>query len=156
MNYKRPKRRKDKYNPYTLSIENNMYYVSFMDTNKCMQKIEVDKDVFNALDSFELDDVSFMNEAERHYEFSELSESALNNRAVIKPKTVEESFMEKLKKDELDNIISSLTETQRKRMIYYYFENMTFKQIAALEGCAYQTVQKSIEKVKDKIKKILS
>ena len=156
MNYKRPKRRKDKYNPYTLSIENNRYFVSFMDVNKYMQKIEVDKDVFNALDNFELDDVSFMNEAERHYEFSELSESTLNNRAVNKPKTVEESFMENLKKDELDYIISSLTETQRKRMIYYYFENMTFKQIAALEGCAYQTVQKSIEKVKDKIKKILS
>lgn len=155
MDCKRPKRRRDKYNPYTLSIENKKYYVSFKDIKGNIKKTEVDKTVFDAFDSFELEDISFMNEVERHYEFSELSEHKLNMRAVNKPKTVEESFTDNLIIDELNNIFGNLTKIQRKRMIYYFFDKMTFKQIADLEGCAYQTVQKSIEKVKNKIKKIL-
>ena len=54
---KRPKRRKDKYNPYTLSTDNQKYYVSFKDINGNIQKTEVDKSVFDAFDSFELDDI---------------------------------------------------------------------------------------------------
>ena len=42
---KRPKRRKDKYNPYTLSTDNQKYYVSFKDINGNIQKTEVDKSV---------------------------------------------------------------------------------------------------------------
>ena len=49
---KRPKRRKDKYNPYTLSTDNQKYYVSFKDINGNIQKTEVDKSVFDAFDSF--------------------------------------------------------------------------------------------------------
>lgn len=86
---KRPKRRKDKYNPYTLSTDNQKYYVSFKDINGNIQKTEVDKSVFDAFDSFELDDISIMNEAERHYEYLELTEETLNRRAVHKTKTVE-------------------------------------------------------------------
>ena len=74
MDNKRPKRRKDKYNPYTLSTDNKKYYVSFKNVDGKIQKTEVDKAVFEAFDSFELDDISIMNEAERHYEYSELTE----------------------------------------------------------------------------------
>lgn len=38
MDNKRPKRRKDKYNPYTLHTEKEKYYISFTDANNCIQK----------------------------------------------------------------------------------------------------------------------
>lgn len=38
---KRPKRRKDKYNPYTLCSEKGKYYVYFVDVNNRIQMVEV-------------------------------------------------------------------------------------------------------------------
>lgn len=49
MDNKRPKRRKDKYNPYTLLIENQKYYISFKDIHGIIQKTEVKKEVFMLL-----------------------------------------------------------------------------------------------------------
>ena len=43
MDNKRPKRRKDKYNPYTLHTEKGKYYISFTDANNCIQKVLMSK-----------------------------------------------------------------------------------------------------------------
>ncbi len=43
MDNKRPKRRKDKYNPYTLHTEKGKYYISFTDANNCIQKVLISK-----------------------------------------------------------------------------------------------------------------
>lgn len=152
MDSKRPKRRKDKYNPYTISIENKKYYVSFKDINGKIQKSEVDKAVFEAFDSFELDDISIMNEAERHYEYSELTEETLNRRAVHKSKTVEDIILGVFENEMLLKAICELTEVQRKRLLLYYNENLTYEQIAVIEGCTKMPVLRSIKKAEEKIK----
>ena len=38
MDNKRPKRRKDKYNPYTLHTEKGKYYISFTDAKNWFKK----------------------------------------------------------------------------------------------------------------------
>lgn len=43
MDNKRPKRRKDNYNPYTLHTEKEKYYISFTDANNCIQKVLISK-----------------------------------------------------------------------------------------------------------------
>lgn len=118
--------------------------------------MEIQKDIFDALDRFELDDLAYLNEADRHYEQSVLSESSLNMRAVNPQESVEEIVFRDLKNQMLHKTISKLSEKQRKRLVLYYFCDMTYKQIADSEGCKYQTVQKSIEKAKNKIKKFLT
>lgn len=55
---RRPKRRKDKYNPYTLHKGNERYYVSFIDSNNKFQKIEISQKVFESFNKFELEDIS--------------------------------------------------------------------------------------------------
>lgn len=152
MDNKRPKRRKDKYNPYKLSTENHRNYISFKDINGVIQKTEVDKDVFNAFDSFELDDISIMNEVERHYEYSELTEKTLNHRALCKRKSIEDIVIDTLKNEVLSNAIYKLTETQRKRILLYYFKDLTYEQIAEIEGCTKMPVFRSIKKAEEKIK----
>ena len=47
MDNKRPKRRKDKYNPYTLHTEKGKYYISFTDANNCIQKVLISKKIFD-------------------------------------------------------------------------------------------------------------
>ena len=61
MEEKHPKRKKDSANPYTLSIENGIKYVSFEDSEGYIQKIEISSALFSLFDEFELDDVSYMN-----------------------------------------------------------------------------------------------
>ncbi len=152
MDNKRPKRRKDKYNPYTLSTDNKKYYVSFKNVDGKIQKTEVDKAVFEAFDSFELDDISIMNEAERHYEYSELTEETLNRRAVHKEEMIEDIILAVFENEMLLKAICDLTETQRKRLLLYYYEHLTYEQIAKFEGCTKMPVLRSIKKVEEKIK----
>ena len=82
----RPKRRKNKDNPYELfttglGTSQPRYYLAFMDSTGTEQCMEIDKTLFDVFDRFELDDISFMNEVDRHYEQSEQTEQSLNRRA---------------------------------------------------------------------------
>ena len=57
-----PKRKKDKYNPYVLSIENNQYYIAFTDCQGKHQKMEISESLYRAFDDFELEDISHLNQ----------------------------------------------------------------------------------------------
>lgn len=152
-----PKRRKSKDNPYSLNYneENNTYKVSFKDGINIFHEIEVSEKIYEAFDKFELDDISQMHKYERHIEHSEIYENTLNNRAVDKPVSLEQEVENKIMVDELKNAINLLSEVQKRRLKMYYFEDMTLKQIADIEGCSPKNVFKSIEQAKENIKKNL-
>ncbi len=80
MDEKHPKRRKDKYNPYMLYIENGKPYVTFEDGQAVRHTLELDEILYELMNSFELDDLSILNEWDRHIEQSELSEETLERR----------------------------------------------------------------------------
>ena len=156
----RPKRRKDKDNPYEIfsvgiETENPQYYIRFIDGLGDKHCIEIEKEMFDLLDRFELDDLSLLNEVDRHYEHSELDEVTLERRALNKPLSIEETVIQEIGYMELHTAIDTLPEKQRKRLKLYYFENLTYEEIAKLEGCKYQTIQESIYAALKKIKKIL-
>ena len=69
-----PNRKKDKSNPYTLSVEGNTYYISFTDGQGIFHKQEISMELYAAFNSFELDDISQMNVTSRHIEHSELTD----------------------------------------------------------------------------------
>ena len=144
MDEKRPKRRKDKYNPYTLTKIKDKHILSFRDGQGVLQEITIDRELFELLDRFELDDLSYLNEVDRHYEHSELTEISLYNRATALPESVEDAVLRNLQYEALYNAIWKLPEAQRRRLIFYYFGGLTYVQIADMEGCKYQTVQESI------------
>ena len=144
MDEKRPKRRKDKYNPYTLTKIKDKHLLSFRDGQGVLQEITIDRELFELLDRFELDDLSYLNEVDRHYEHSELTEISLYNRATALPESVEDAVLRNLQYEALYNAIRKLPEAQRRRLILYYFGGLTYAQIADMEGCKYQTVQESI------------
>lgn len=129
--------------------------MSFVDGQGIQICMEIERALFELLNQFELDDLSHLNEVDRHYEQSELSEESLNHRALDKSYSVEEAAIQSLQNERLYKAIAELPKTQRKRLILYYFNHFTYQQIADLEGCAYQTIQKSVEKAEKKIKKFL-
>lgn len=152
---RRPKRRKDKYNPYTLHKENERYYVSFIDSNNKFQKIEISQEVFESFNKFELEDVSQMNEYDRHLEHSEVDENTLYQKSVSSEQPLEEYFDKAQDAENLHMAISKLPDVQKCRLKKYYFEDKTFEEISHEEGCTYQCVQRSVYRAVAKIKNIL-
>lgn len=141
------KRRKDKYNPYTImNLEKEKkYLVTFKDELDNEHFIEVTKKVYNAFNEFELVDLSQMNKFDRHIEHSELNEITLNKRTFNKEKSIEEIVISKIERHELYIAISQLPDKQKDRIHKYFFENLTLREIARLENCSIRAIQYSME-----------
>ncbi len=143
----RPKRRPNGDNPYKLytvgiKTDHPHFYLSFRDSAGAKQFMEIDKALFDAFDRFELDDLSFMNEVDNHYEHAEQTEASLNRRAVMH-------------QEALHRAIAKLPDIQRRRLILYYFGEFTYQRIAEMEGCTKRAVKFSVDCALDKLKKIL-
>ena len=154
---KHSKRNKSKDNPYTLSYNKitSSYVVEFKDNKNIVHKVEISDEIYQAFDKFELEDISQIHKYRKHIEHSEVFEETLYHRAVNQDKSVEEVVEDKILNDSLKIAIEKLTETQKRRIKLYYFENLNFKQIAQLERCDESSVRESIYKGIEKIKKIL-
>ena len=149
-----PKRRKDKYNPYTIGTTGDgRHWLTFSGGQRNRHHLEIDAAVFALFDSFELDDLSYLNEVDRHYEQSELTEASLYDRAVHRPATVEESALQSMEYAQLHRAISVLPEIQKRRLILYYFQGLTYEQIAEMEGCTKRAVKFSVDIAVEKLKK---
>lgn len=146
-----PKRRKDKDNPYEIfsvgiNTDHPRFFVRFVDGTGEQRCLEIERELFEMLNSFELADLSFLNKVDNHYEHSELTEGSLHERAVARPLSVEEIVMQHLRDEMLHNAIKKLPEVQRRRLVLYYFGNMTYEQIAGMEGCSKVAVKHTIDK----------
>lgn len=151
-----PKRRKDKYNPYTICKRDGRYYLAFTDGQGAWHELEITADLYGALDQFELDGLAALNEWDRHIEHLEQTEQAINRRAVNYPKSVEDTVLRNLEYEQLHKAIAELPETQRRRLTLYYFQGLTYGQIAKIEKCSHPAIMKSVSAAIDKIKKKLS
>lgn len=150
-----PKRRKDKYNPYKICENNGRYYLSFKDGQGMRHNMEIEKKLFDVVNRFELDDLSILNEWDRHIEHFEQTEQSLNRRASYKAESVEEVVLRNIEYEKLHQAITTLTETQQRRLALYFFRGLTYKQIAEMEDCSISSVGGSISAAIENIKKIL-
>ena len=150
-----PKRKKDKQNPYTLTVRENGYFLSFKDGQGIQHDIELDEQLYILFNSFELEDISYLNEISRHYEHSELTEQSLYERAFCQTESTEETAIRNMQIAKLHKAIAELPEIQRRRLILYYFGELTYEQIAEMEGCTKRAVKFSVDiaigKLKEKI-----
>ena len=151
-----PKRRKDKYNPYTIgTTEDGRHWLTFSDGQGNRHHFEISAAVFTLFDSFELDDLSFLNEQERHLDWTELNEELLSRRSAQEPAPVEDAVYESMQTQALREGVNQLPEVQKRRLQMYFFDGLTYEEIAVREGCSYQAVQKSIAAALKKSRKFL-
>lgn len=149
-----PKRRKKKDNPYTLlyEVESNRYFILFKDVRNVINKVEVNIDVFNAFDRFELDDISELHKIDKHIDMRELDE---NKNYENDTESIDDFIIRKSTYEELHKAINKLTETQKRRIKYYYFDDMKFSDIARVEECDESSIRESIYSGIEKLKKNL-
>lgn len=147
-----PKRRKDKDNPYTIYRTENGQYVSFKDGRGGLHNLKIDKPLYLLFDRFELEDKSYLNYFDRYIEHSELTESSLDERAAAKSEPVEDIVYCRICNERLYHAVAALPEKQRRRLVMYYFYDLTYEQIAMLEGCTPMPVKRSIDRAVKKLR----
>lgn len=151
-----PKRRKYKDNPYCLEKDSlkNKFYVSYK-TEKGFVKIEVTFEIFSAFDSFEKKDLRELNQFDRHIEHHEVDDNLLYKRNMNKDQSIEKFVEEKIQYELLYNALHCIPTIQKRRIILYYFYEMTLKKIAEKEGCSIMSVKGSIDAGIKNLKKFM-
>ena len=152
-----PKRRKSKDNPYLLNYdeENNTYVVIFKNTKNEACNVSITEKIYDAFNEFELDDLSQLNEFDRHIEHSELMDETLYKRATNYQESIEDIVENNILLEKLRDVLNTLPDIQKRRLIKYYFEEKTYEQIAKEENCTKSAVKFSIDIAIDKISKKL-
>ena len=147
-----PKRFKSKDNPYTIYFNNveNVYFVSFRDGNNKFNEVEVSKEVFDVFNESELSDISQMHKDRKHKDYrsfddSEFMEDILYSKTKEKYNLLEDDIIQQMENEELHNLILQLPDIQKRRIVKYYFQNMTYEAIAKQESCTKRAVKFSID-----------
>lgn len=153
----RPKRRRKKDNPYILNYNGNskIYTVSFKDVKGNIRIVEINEEIYDCLDKFELNDLSEMNEYDRHIEHSHIYENKINEKAFMKAEKVEDIVEKNIINEKLKNAIGKLPLIQKRRIEMYYFEGLSQREIAEKEGISLRAVQYTLNKAISELKKIL-
>lgn len=154
MDENHPNRKKDNHNPYTLSIENNTYYISFTDGQGIFHKQEISMELYVAFNGFELEDISWINKASRHLTEADTGEELLGHRIADSSEPVEDHVYRRIMYQELHKAIAQIPEIQRKRVRLYYFGGYTYEQIAQMENCTKRAVKFSIDTALKNLRKI--
>lgn len=150
-----PKRRKYKDNLYTLSTIDNHYYILFRDSSNIPRIVEVKKEIYDIFNQFELDDLKELNEYDRHIEHLELTDESIYKKVINNEDGIDDLIIRNSTYDELINAINKLSNTQRRRIKMYYFDELDLKTIASIEHTSFQMISKSIKQAINNLKKIL-
>ena len=89
----------------------------------------------------------------RSIEHSELTEATINERAFYKQTNLDEMVLRNRECELLHKAISKLPEVQKRRLLLYFFGDMTYEQIAKMEGCTKRAVKFSVDIAIEKLKK---
>ena len=112
-----PKRRKDKYNPYSIFESDGKYYIEFADGQRKDHCMEISRELYEAFDRFELDDLKHLNIVDRHIEQSEVYDITLHSRSGQAGESAENEAIRKIALEELYTAISTLSGIQKRRLV---------------------------------------
>lgn len=149
-----PKRRHDKDNPYTIwKEEDGSCHLSFLDGEGKLHELEIPPELYQLFDQFELEDLSHLNKVDRHWSEEELDGKLVEHILFLNADSKEEQRVEN--RDILRSAMAELSLIQRRRLILYAVQELTFEEIARRERCSKQAVKKSVTAALKKIKNIL-
>ena len=119
--------------------------------NEWIKKVEVTDELIECFDDFRKTRNNQKKSDERHIDFRGV-EYAENEAIIVhSKKSIEEIMFEDEKKEQMHLALSSLTEIQRRRVILYYFDELTLFEIAEFENVYISAVERSIKKAEKNI-----
>ena len=97
--------------------------------------------------------VKIKNETSRHLEQSKLTEEDIYNKSRYKVKDAEETFIDNLEKEKINQVKKQLTNTQIRRLELHIIDEITIRDLAKLEKVRKNQIEKSIQLGIKKFKK---
>ena len=161
---------RDRYNPYYLTSDkkNNIYIVTISsgDMNKDIE-VNITREVFELMNDLERNEARLIQQDKRHLTPSlyvtgdnednltqeEKMEVVFYKKGNKKTKSLEENVIEKIENEKLNNALSALSDLHRRRILLYFKHNLSFSQIAEIEGCSKMAVKYSIDKALEELRK---
>lgn len=130
------------------------YFIEYED-EVSMSKIELTLNEYRKFRSFKSYNIKNKNIYDRYIEHSEQTDETVYKRMVDKPEQVEDIVYKKMLGEEITKALNTLNETQRKRFIMYYLDDMTYEEIAIKEKCSKQAIKYSIDIAKKHLREKL-
>ncbi len=113
--------------------------------------MEIPQELYQAFNQFELEDLSHLNELDRHR-----TDTVLDGRFVERLLSQQKDQLIERQVEERELLrqrLAGLSKTQRKRLILYTVYGWTFEEIARSESCSRQSARKSIMAALKKLRK---
>ena len=106
--------------------------------------MEIEKKLYELFDKYELEDLSFLNEQDRHYYLRSDNDESFEERCADESESVEDAVITEMRNEALRKAIAGLPEVQRRRLLLYYFEGMSYEEIAQKEKCTIMPIKRSM------------
>ncbi len=132
------KRPSSNHTQYTLTIEKDRFNLAFEDGEGVYYEMEIDASLYRLLDRFELDDLSYLNEVDRHLDQTELNEALLNWYVSVEQEVLEDAVCRSMQWKAVRTEIARLPEIQKRQLQLYFFNGLTYEEIAYLCNEVYQ------------------
>ena len=120
------------------------YHIIFKD----MCDLEVSKEKYLDFNSFISELIRYKNTYTRYIEHLEQSDLILHKRMLHQPEKIENIVFKKILHETLYEAINQLNEIQKRRFIYYYIDELTYAEIAEIEGCTKRAIKFSVDAAK--------
>lgn len=129
-----------------------IHYIVASDSNYLIRK-QVTKDELKQFNSFKQQSMRTDNQNKRHHINKNLSDEEIYHISKDKEISINELIYAKELRNELYKAINELKEVQKRRLILYFFNCMTYEQISIKEGCTKRAVKFSVDTAIDNLKK---
>ncbi|MFT9056101.1 MAG: sigma-70 family RNA polymerase sigma factor [Ethanoligenens sp.] len=126
-------------------MEKSLVTITYKTANGSMICVEVSTSVKELLEQSDRQIRSQRRQDRRHLDFAvQTDEDLLSSLLPANEDTAD--LLERIERDtRLHEAIGRLTEIQRRRLCLYYFDGLSYRQIARLEGVTHRTVISTIE-----------
>jgi len=131
------------------------YFISFTDGQGVFYDLEVSENLYIEFRQLERRNRNLQQFDERHREYDEIWDEALNRRSRVLPKSVEDAIVEKERMETLHRAVAALPDKQRRRFILYYGHELTYTKIGKMEGCTGTAIKRCVDAARKKVIKKL-
>ena len=117
--------------------------------------VDVTIEVYECIQGFDRKAENLMHQKRRHWDIRELDEYIIANECSrVHTLTPEQILCRKETLNQIKKTLKACTETQQKRFLLYALEDMSYEDIARLQGCSKMAISHSIKAVRKKYQEV--
>jgi RNA polymerase sigma-70 factor (ECF subfamily) len=126
-------------------MEKEQNGTDFIAVNYNGEEIKVTREVADCLTDIKREAHRERMRDSRHLSNLTCEEYAIEDLMFERPQGFEEELIEQILIEELPDALSVLPESQRRRLISYFYEGLTYREIAAREGVVHTKIANSVQ-----------